>query len=414
MTLQQLDALLELWRQRMSAMAEALLALQAEPAYRGVAGSAGAEASALEGVTAASVREVPRTVHGLFQQFELMQARVAAAEKVRSGLPAFFGTETRLREAQQLLEGASIELRGNDAAEADELARGLAADTARTGRCSPEQMLVAMTASLAEVREAIEVVSRAWTEFAERCGAVEDELRRWRAQSVLPSAQLAEALDAAGQRLERLRELQRTDPMGALRRLRSEVEPAVASIAQRVGRAEQLRRQLAVAQCQWQTLREVRKEALTARVEAAARVQAPRPLGEPTPQAKLDGLGAWLERLQHKQAEGGAEAVAIGLRNWIGALDVCLEQDRRVLAAAQGQLAARAELRGRFEALRIKARRSTGGEAERVGRLQSEAEDLLGGRPMDSAAAVDAVARFEESLRGASPEHRPQAAVPSR
>lgn len=396
MTLQQLDDVLKVWKTRLSAIAENLLELQSDTTYQSLTGTGGLQEIAVTGATAARVQPALRAMNLLFEQFGLLQSTVDQAEKMRESLPTFFSADAKLREIEILLFARSIEI---PTANVPLTERALLAGPQQSQKLAPEELLDLMTRTFASLRDAVAEVGHAWTQLAEAMDRVEKEIVRLRSQCALPTAVLSAALDGVETRLAELKTQTRADPLGALAAVRTVVEPALASASQRVVAAEQLSAELRLARSQWDKLQRDHAVAAGSATQAQEKVCNGQALPEPTPESKLQGLGEWLVRLEHKRAEGTIEAVAIGLRNWMAAADACATQDRRALAASEGRLASRGELRGRFDALKAKARAYGVAESGEAADLATSAEQLLYTRPMDLDRAAAAVARYEQSLR---------------
>ncbi|HLI75726.1 MAG TPA: hypothetical protein VKV02_02180, partial [Acidobacteriaceae bacterium] len=397
MTLQQLDEALKVWKGRMSAIAENLLELQCESTYQSLTGSGGLDKLTVTGVTAARVGPALGAMHTMFQQYGLLQSVVDQAETLRSGLPSMFGGEAKLREAESLLFGRSIQVPAvNMPLEQRTLLDGLRSEE----RITPEELLQPMMRSFAAARDAVMAVGNSWAEFAGRVDRIETEIARLRAQNALPTAVLAPSLDAIVRALEEVRGRVTTDPLGALGELHPRVESPLAAVAQRVSMAEQIRRQLLVARGALEELRRLHAEALATLTEARSKITQADALPECAAEEKLIALREWLGRLERKREEVALDAVAVGLRNWNAATEACAAQEKKVLATGRARVEARSELRGRLDALKAKARAYGMAERAEVAALGSTAEAMLYARPTDLDGAAAAVARYEEQLRG--------------
>ncbi len=396
MTLGQLDDVLKRWRARLSAVAENLLALQADTTFQALTGTGGLSTVKVTGASAAQVEPALRAMNGLFAQFGSLQATIDEAEALRRGLPAVFGGEAKLRQLEQLLCGRSIEV---EAPEVPLAERTLISGVRATVRITPEELLNTMSARFAEVQSAVATVGRAWTDFADAQDRVEQEIARLHAQTALPTALLETSLHDVTARLHALREQMHTDPLCALAGMRAELEPAVARVRQRVTAAEQVAAQLRTARATWESLERVHGEAAALATEAREKIADDAPGPQLVPESKRQSLGAWLGRLDSKREQGAVEAVGVGVRNWMAAAEACLAQDRSALRHSTERLAARGELRGRFDALKAKARAYGLAERKDVQALAVTAQAALYARPVSLQAASAAVARYEEHLR---------------
>ena len=398
MTLADVDKALEVWKRRLTAIAENLMQLQEDATYRALTGTGGLERLSVTGVTKATVQPALGAVHVVFLQFGLLQTVISHAENLRSELPAVFGAEAKLREIAGLLWGRSIALPEVDIPLEE---RTLLSGIRSSQSVTPEELLPPMEKTFAAARDAVLRVDRAWTEFADNCRRVETELGRLRGQTALPSGLLAADLEGAAAKLDEVREHVKKDPLGAEGELRSAVEPMLARVAQRVEAAAHLEGSMRAARARWEELRRMHKEAVTAAEEAREKVVHGEALAAPVAEEKMQGLGEWLGRLERKRDEGAAEAVGIGLRNWCAAADGVAAEDRKACSEAQARVEARRELRGRMDALKAKARAYGVAESDGVAELGVAAEEMLFRRPTDLKDAAAAVARYEQRLSGA-------------
>lgn len=402
MTLQELDEVLRVWKTRLASIAENLLELQSESAYQSLTGTGGLEKAQITGLTASRVKPALGAMNTVFEQFGLLQATVDQAEALRKQLPVFFGGEAKARELEHLLFGKSIQL---PAVEIPMEQRTLLGGVRSAEGVTLEELLNPMERAFTVARDAVLSADRAWTEFARHSGKLEEELLRLRGQRALPSALLCAALDSAENRLASVREHVRTDPLGAEGELRAQVEPALAEVSRRIEAALQLTAQLRVARARFEELKREHENARAAQEQAAKAGLGSAGAPLPAPCVQIQGLLEWLTRLEHKREEGAVEAVTIGLRHWNAAATLCVEQDRKAYEAAQTRMDQRTELRGRFDALKAKARRLGMAENNALMVLGTRVEGLLYGQPTDLEHAAAAVAQFEEFLSG----HRGQA-----
>ena len=409
MTLGQLDEALKTWQARLSAVAENLLDLQTDSTFQSLTGTGGLDKVMVTGATAARVTPALRSMNVLYAQFGLLGATLDRAQELRRGLPAMFGGDAKLREAEQLLLGSSIEV------ELPELpleARTLLSGARNTARVSPEQLLGTMTGTFAEIQATVAAVGQSWTDFGDRYDRAEREIARLRAQTVLPPSALQPSLDALVQSLDALRAEVHTDPLGALARTGDEIDQPLAALGARVAYAERVSAGLREARSAWESLCRSHGDTVALAAESRAKVTADAPAPQPIPEAKLQSLGEWLGRLETKGATAAVEAVGVGLRHWRAAADACLAQERSAWEQLSAQIAARGELRGRFDALKAKARAYGFAERADVGALAADAERLLYARPVHLERARAAVARYEQQLRtGTNIGERPRSAA---
>lgn len=393
MTLGEIDGILQEWQRRSSAIAENLLALQAETTYGLLTGGNGLEQVRLRGVTEARLGPVLRSVHTLFEQFGLLQAVLDEAAAVRRTLPAMFGGDGKGRELQRLLFTRSVRLR---VAEVPLSERGLADEAQQAQDVSPAELLERMSAAFGRVRDEVNAVEAAWSSVAGRLDRAETELQRLRHGGGLPSALLEGDAGAVAGALSRWREKIEGDPLGVETEGIAEVDALLARMDRRVQEAARVRLQVEQARVRWEELCRLHAQAAGLDREARAKLVTPPDAAAPAEERQWTALEEWLGRLERKGEEGGVEAVAVGLRNWERAAELAAELDRRVLESVSARLARRQEMRGLLSALKVKEQALPGGAAAG---MSDALEQLLFTMPLDLQRAAAALAEFEQRLR---------------
>jgi hypothetical protein len=408
MTLQEIDDALGAWNNRLAAVAQNLLELQADSTYKSLSASVGGSAGVpLTGVTAQRVRPALNAMQSAFQYFHLLQTTIDRAAKVRDTLPALFGGDQKIAEIEQLLRSRSIEVPA-DAIPLEE--RTLLSGAQISRRLSPDELLDAMMRLFTRARDTVFAVSEAWTRLAAEIDRAEAQIRSVSAHAATHRPAPAATLESATQALEEVRALVQADPLGASDALRTRVQPELDRLLKLIEADDQLHRKVLRARRLWDDLVKLHREALAAAAETRTKIrnagnQSGGPLPDLVPEAKLDALRAWLERLECKTAEGLLDAVGVGLVNWEAAAAQCMADDSKACAAHRAPVEARAELRGRLDALKAKARAYSLAESPALTELATQAEALLYSQPTDLARAAAAVAAYDRGLRNAWPQH---------
>jgi len=397
MTLQEIDNALAAWSNRLAAMAENLLELQAESTYQLLTGKGGAAKLQLAGATKARVEPALGAMLNIFQNYEALHSTIQRAGKLRDNLPKLFGADEKLRELRHLLFERCIKLPEVDLPLEE---RTLLSGLERVDCVSAEELLAAMTRTFAAARDAVLAVDAAWHDLAARIDATEARIRGAKAEL----ARVASDLSTAEMMLEAARGKVRADPLGALADLETRVEPVLARVGRAIEAADKVRKELLDAWMKYDELVRGHRQTLAVAAEAKEKVLDCTGLKAPASDEKLAGLREWLDRLDKKLAEGGVDAVGVGLRNWKIAANACGTDDRAAEAASRAALAARLELRGRLEALKAKARAYGFAESEAFTELATKAEALLYTRPADLNRAADSVVAYEKMLSGAKRE----------
>lgn len=379
MTLPQLDEVLAGWNSRLAAIADNLLELENEPAYRMLSGGS-AGSVRVTGLTAARVEPALKTIPAIYVQFSLLREVVDRAVAVRRQLPMMFGGDAKLAELHRLLFTRSVTLPATEVPLAE---RSLLTGTQRSECCSPDELLAPMTRAFTAAKDAVLSVSRAWGELAAELDRTEMRMRRLGADA-----------DADRMIAETKGRIQ-GDPLGALEYLRGHVEPVIAGAERKVAARAALEGALRGAHAEWEALVRGHGRALEALAELRDRFGefASGCVGE----EQMTALRGWLGRLEERRED--AAAVTVGLRNWSGTCAAYARVDAGVCAALEVAVGARRELKGRLDALKAKARVYGVAEVKGLAEVARAAEGLLGGRPVRLGDAAVMVAGYEERLR---------------
>jgi chromosome segregation ATPase len=393
MTLQEIDQALNAWSNRLAAIAENLLELQAESTYQLLTGKGGAVKLQLAGATKARVEPALGAMLNIFQNYEALHSTIQRAAKLRENLPKLFGADEKLREIRHLLFERCIELPEVDLPlEQRTLLSGLEA----VSRVSADELLAAMTRTFAAARDAVLAVDAAWHDLAARIEATEAKIRGAKAEI----ARVASDLQTAEMMLDAARAKVQADPLGALADLDTRVEPMLARVNKAVETAGKVRKELLDAWMKYDELVRSHRDALAAAAEAREKILDCAGLKAPISDEKVAGFREWLDRLDRKLTEGAVDAVSVGVRSWQAAAKEAAGQDKSAATACRAAIAARLELRGRLEALKAKARAYGVAEGDAFAEVAGKAETLLYARPTDLNRAADSVVAYERMLSG--------------
>lgn len=396
--LAQVDALLRIWDERLERMADNLVTLEGEAIHRVLAGEAGAR-PALEGVSRDRVARALDALAELFEDRERLAEVIERARSVRASMSplAFWERDDKARAIQRLLSGPSIE-RGEEIAALGE--RALLDDGRRAVWISPENLLAAMVQRFDEAQRTLLAVSRAWS------GA--SELSRVEARVAALRVRAVEVGPSDGRDLAELRRIEADvavlraasarDPLGVEGEAREAITPRLSALAARVEATGDARRRAHAALDEARALRRQLDEdhARAVALIGRARREIAGPSADRLPPAldegALDGLDAWLRKLEATAAAARWSPAEVGVARFLEAATCALEAEARAAAQAEALLARRDELVGRLSARRAQAASlsargidlPTGAEDE-----ARRAEALLRRRP----ALVDEAAR---------------------
>lgn len=323
-TLEQADAALSVWRDRLAAASRNISELSELPEY-GIA----KELARGTGRLAAEARHLAATMDELWQGVLLIGAALDQAEKARRAGSRLWRGEDAAQQALDILNGTSITV---DLAETPVLHRRLLAGTHAVATVSPDTLLRTMDAAFDRARDSLIRITHA----ARDAAALADALRQTLA-GVPGAGELTARLDAAIQ----------PDPLDQLDALNA-LKPDIAAAA---AAAHRVTAQLATAQAQLAALQ--RDAAAMSSLVATCRAQVEAPLPG-FDAAALDDLAAWLTRLADTLRQGRVAAAGAGLASW-DQLHTRLRTECDTLAAAATRIMARRdELAARLGALRVK------------------------------------------------------------
>ncbi|MFM7408819.1 MAG: hypothetical protein ACKO3K_19725 [Cuspidothrix sp.] len=148
-----IDQLLNTWRNQLATATQNLLELQELPTYQRLS------TTKLTGITATKITPALATMNDLFQYFDLLVQTVNKASQLRQQLPKFLASEQKIDEIKQLLNGASIELSVVKIPLAE---RQLLTVNNQVNTITPNQLLQIMIHAFSIARDAILEVDAVW------------------------------------------------------------------------------------------------------------------------------------------------------------------------------------------------------------------------------------------------------------
>jgi hypothetical protein len=399
MTLADIDKALAQWESRLSSAAHNLFDLQSDATYQCLTGTSGAPKTPLAGITAAKICPAIDNIGTLFQCFDLLRCTIDRAVNLRRDLPSMFGVDQKANEIGQLLFGRSVRIPTDQIPMAH---RSLLSGADDQGRISPDELLKSMVKAFETARDAVMTVDTAWRELGAKVGDATRQLAAIRSgPEKLEDSEIQE-LDGVEHALGLRRAQVQSDPLGTSLDLESVILPALSRVKSAVDQRAELRRQtedgLSAAGARLQGLRNLHREASDAWTEAQQKITGAGELPPPMPEAKIDALKEWLDRLQEKYDGGMLRPVSIGLQNWNSAAKDCVSDVQKVHLANSAPLELRKELRGRLNALKAKAQAYRVEEDGGLRALATEAEGLLYTRPTPIDRADDLVTRYQSLL----------------
>jgi hypothetical protein len=300
------------------------------------------------------------------------------------------------RELAELLGGPSIALATADVPIAE---RGLLGTPEVEERCTPDELLVRMSAAFDQVRAAIGEIVSAWDLLLPKL----DAARRTAADAARLAGELEEP-DPVGlsQALNRLDELSATATADPLSASVAEVETVASSLVTIVSELEaavEFRRgfehRMLQAREQLDALEKALGECASARAELARKISnaaaAPDPGSHSGARPDLDAIGAKAERRQWREAARSLDA-------WAARVNSLTAEAITARDANRAPVEARNQFRALLEAYRVKAHRLGRGEDRRVAAIFEQAQGVLYTAPTDLAQAAQLPRAYQEAL----------------
>jgi hypothetical protein len=385
-----IDANLKSWSDRIARIGKSIEMLSQNPTFLRL--KTQSRLGALQGVSKARGALAVSAVDQLWSLYLALDKTLAGAEELRGGKNPFT-VESRYAQIDALLSQPSIE----PPADPTSLAT-LTLDGGPTRKMTLADVFGAMDKAFNEARDIVAAAARGW----ESAGAL-DPLRE-RAASLsgearglhfVPPPALAEAgaaLDAADRATE-------ADPLGAddsaktIGALLDSADAALSGARKDHGEAKAF---LKNAEARLGALAALCEEVRATREKRLATIAEPAPEAEP-PADPAPELRNWLDTLKEAMESGRARAVLVGARSWTAkivadeaALAACRDADKKLLDA-------RADLRGRFSALKARADdlKARGRLSPENAALVAQTADLLFGRPTPLPEAVQMVRRCD-------------------
>ncbi len=369
------------------------------PTYQRLSGVSGFPKAQLTGSTEARVTPAIAAMNDLFQHFDLLLSTIDKAAALRSSVPRFLGSEQKVREIEQLLTGASIQL---PAVQTPLAQRGLLSASETGNAIAPLALLALMTEAFQVAKDVVLAVDEAWSRLEPTLVAAETQTTSLQnLADSLGMGSLSE-LSVARQKIASLRQSIETDPLGVSTNFHREIEPLIArvktTLGQLVKQQTQIRDQIAIAHNLLKQLVELHRQAEAAFAESREKVVDHSTLQTPLAQENIDALETWLTRLESKFAEGLLNPVCVGLENWTAKVKDYIMAEKRAAQANKAPLETRAELRGRLDALKAKALARKLAEDARLAELAQQAKQLLYTRPTPLEQAAELVSQYEKYL----------------
>jgi hypothetical protein len=346
------------------------------------------DASTLEGRSAARWAEASAALSELWREHGLLQELLRAADELRGARHA--------DDLAELLGGPSIGLAVADVPIAE---RQLLGSSQVEERCTPDQLLVRMSAAFDQVRATIAEIGGAWDVLMPKL----QDARRASAEA----SRLAEDLDESDPgglgdaigTLDRLTGTVTADPLSAsaaeidrfstsLRQIVSELERALELKRGFERRLLEAREQLTSLETALGECASAREE-LTRKISNVTAASDPRPHGQLGPE--LDAIGASAGRGEWREAARALDA-------WTAQVNALAAAATRAREANRAPIDARNQFRALLDAYRVKAARVGRVEDPQVAAIFGRAREVLYTAPTDLAQAAQLLRDYQQAL----------------
>ncbi len=317
--------------------------------------------------------------------------KATALHQAKSGM--FRNNEEKLRE---LLDGESVVLPAEHAPLEN---RDLLGDADKSRRVRPSELLAAMQLLFQEARDGLDCIAEADERIRSRLSVMEKEAAVLAGWAKTLGAPDEPSFDISGA-LARVE----ADPIGCAH----EVDGLEAGIAARRTRLQAIavenkavRAALEGAGAMIAELKDLVTGSRAAMAEARREIAGGEGFAVPMGDEEIQSLEAWLYTLGEHANAGRYKAVKIGAAKLELELKARLDMERGNYERNRAMLDERADLKGRYKALCVKARvmRERGLAPEgAVDDLSARARQALDTRPFDIRAARQAVDAFESAL----------------
>lgn len=345
------------------------------------------DASVLEGETAVRWAESNQTLAELWRRLGLLEAFLGQADGLRGS--------KRTERLQAMLDGASIELASTEVPLAQ---RTLLGSADRSQRCSPAELLEAMSDQFETVKATLIEISDVWDRLLPRLDRARGLLGEVRAHAAELDEGRAE-LEPVEQQVEAAGRSVSSDPLRARGDEIDEAIERLEAIRDELQRSAELKRSfersMLEAHGELEHLRALLDEAAAARQELLVKIVS---LDVPEAEASRDDLAVELNAVTELARTGAWRQARRALDEFNAQIVVALEQGRRARDGCRAPLRDRNELRALLETYQVKARRLGRGEDLELSELFREAHDVLYIAPTDLARAAQLVRRYQLAL----------------
>jgi hypothetical protein len=346
------------------------------------------DASTLQGRSAARWAQASAALTELWREHGLLQELVRAADELRGARHA--------HELAELLGGPSI---GLAVADVPVTERPLLGSSQVEERCTPDELLLRMSAAFDQVRAAIGEIGAAWSLLIPKLGVA----RGHAAEADRLAAELDEpdagGLSRAAHRLDELTATVTADPLSASEADIEAVASSLVAVVSELQAALDLKRgferRMLESREQLGLLEGALAACASAREELVLKIANVAPAPDPGPHAELwpelDTIGAMADRREWREAARELDA-------WAARVNSAMAEATAAREADQAPIEARNQFRALLDAYRVKAQRLRRVEDSRLVSIFEQARSLLYTAPTDLAQVAQLLRSYQEGL----------------
>ena len=374
-------------------------------------GSFGKQMLAGAALTGESKRRWDAAATDLAALWEIFTAYAAVVDKAAGLLAGARRPSSReLAQITTMLNGTSVEL-----TRTVPLARRELTETGRSD-LTLAAAVREMKRAFARVADVVAAAEGVWNETADGLSEIDAQLAAAKEQARdLGDNEVTGALAAAGDELNRLREVLNSDPLAfwqggqvdttRLGRLREQATAAAARAADLARLRADTQRRISAAAAAVAAATAAWQDATAARDRATAKIAAD---ALPPPPAEAVGLDVRLATLDKLKTAGRWARLAAELDTIEAEAPAATQRYRDAERAAAALLGRRDELRGLLGAYQAKAARLGAAEDIELTKLYEQARDVLWTAPCDLAAAAASVTRYQQAVLGLGRQGQPR------
>lgn len=399
MTVDQIDDLLQQWQQKMDVATGNILQLLDNPTYKDLVKRN--RDGKLQGVTKDAVEPALGALDEMWSVFPLLSDVLDKARKARADLPRLFNSD-ELQAIEDLLTGSSITI----TTQIPFAQRDLLTPAETTSSMTPDRVLDLMVTSYKKARDVVNAIEQAQPGLISKLADAVREAEQLVALAGSLGESASPELGQVQKKVDELKQLVSADPLGCSDGFEQEIVPLLApvraSLAKVKTHRDQVDKDMSTAAGLLTELEASHAAAKAAAVERKLKVSIDEAITEPLDDTVIDGtpqsLKPWLARLQGLLPTNW-RSVSVGVANWLMQARTRLAQSRKAVEENNKPLEERRELRGRLDALKVKAASLGLGEDAELAKVAGAAREALFSRPTPLAKARELVAEYGRRLK---------------